>query len=135
MISVLIVDDHALLRAALADLFADTSDIRVVGECEDGRGVVPTFQAIRPDVVLMDVQMPRMNGVEATRALLAIEPAARVLMLTGTVSPGHLRQAQDLGARGYVLKGADTSELIDQVREVAAGGTAWRRSGAELVPA
>jgi DNA-binding NarL/FixJ family response regulator len=133
LITVLVVDDHSFVRAALMDLFAETSDILVVGECADGTEVVPAVQDTRPDLVLMDVNMPRMNGVEATRALLAIEPDARVLMLTGTVSPACIRQAQSLGAKGYLLKGDDSSALIERVREVAAGGTVWSRSAAEVL--
>jgi len=135
LITLLVVDDHPFVRAALVDLFADTSDILVVGECADGTEVVPAVQNTRPDVVLMDVDMPRMNGVEATRALLAIEPDARVLLLTGSVAPARIRQAQSLGAKGYLLKGDDSSELIERVREVAAGGTAWSRSVAEFLSA
>ena len=128
MITVLVVDDHSFVRAALVDLFADISDIEVVGECADGTEVVPAVQSSRPDVVLMDVDMPRMDGVEATRALRAVEPDARVLMLTGTVSPVRIQEAHSLGAKGYLLKGGDCDELIDRVREVAAGGTAWSGS-------
>ena len=135
MITLLVVDDHSYLRAALVDLFNDTGDIQVVGECADGTEVVPAVQDTHPDVVLMDVDMPRMNGVEATRALRAIEPDAQVLMLTGTVSPVRIRQARALGAKGYVLKGEDPAELIQRVREVAAGGTAWSGSVAEHLSA
>jgi DNA-binding NarL/FixJ family response regulator len=133
MITVLVVDDHSYLRAALVDLFAGTDDIQVVGECADGTEVVPAVQNTHPDVVLMDVDMPGMNGVEATRALRAIEPDARVLMLTGTVSPLPIRQARALGARGYLLKGEDPAELVQRVREVAAGGTVWSGSVAALL--
>jgi len=133
VITVLIVDDHSFVRAALVDLFSDTGDIHVVGECADGTEVVPAVQSTRPDVVLMDVDMPRMNGVEATRALRAIEPDAQVLMLTGSLSPVRIREAHSLGARGYLLKGDDSEELIERVRHVAAGGTAWSGSAAEFL--
>jgi DNA-binding NarL/FixJ family response regulator len=135
VITVLVVDDHAYVRAALVDLFADISDIQVVGECADGTEVVPAVQSSRPDVVLMDVDMPRMDGVEATRALRAVDPDARVLMLTGTVSPVRVQQARSLGASGYFLKGGDCDELIEGVRQVAAGGTAWSGSVAEFLTA
>jgi len=135
LIRLLVVDDHSFVRAALVDYFAGTGDIEVVGECADGVEVVPAVQRTRPDVVLMDVEMPQVDGVEATRALLAIVPDARVLMLTGTVSPVRIRQARSFGAKGYLLKGEDSSELIERVREVAAGGTAWSRSVAELLSA
>ena len=133
MITVLIVDDHSFVRAALVDLFSDTGDIEVVGQCADGTEVVPAVQSTRPDVVLMDVDMPRMDGVEATRVLRAVEPDAQVLMLTGSLSPVRIRQAQSHGARGYLLKGDDSDELIARVRDVAAGGTAWGRSVADFL--
>jgi DNA-binding NarL/FixJ family response regulator len=133
MITVLVVDDHPYVRSTLVDLFAGTIDIQVVGECADGTEVVPAVRNTHPDVVLMDVDMPRMNGVEATRALRAVEPHARVLMLTGTVSPVRIRQALALGAKGYLRKGEDSAELIQRVREVAAGGTAWSGSLAALL--
>ena len=133
MITVLVVDDHSFVRAALVDLFADITDIQVVGECVDGTEVVPAVQSSRPDVVLMDVDMPRMDGVEATRALRAVEPDARVLMLTGTVSPVRIQQAHSFGAKGYLLKGGDCDELIERVRHVAAGGTAWTGSVANFL--
>jgi DNA-binding NarL/FixJ family response regulator len=135
LITVLVVDDHSFVRSALVDLFAETRDILVVGECADGTEVVPAVQNTRPDLVLMDVDMPRMDGIEATRALLAMEPDARVLMLTGTVSPLRILQARSLGAKGYLLKGDDPAELLERVREVAAGGTARSWSGAELLSA
>ena len=128
MIRLLVVDDHSFVRAALVDYFASTDDIEVVGECADGVEVVSAVQATRPDVVLMDVEMPQMDGVEATRALLEKQPDARVLMLTGTISPTRILQVHSLGAKGCVLKGDAPSALIERVREVAAGGTAWSPS-------
>ena len=135
MITVLVVDDHSFVRAALVAFLESAGDILVVGECADGTEVVPAFRNTRPDVVLMDVDMPRMNGVEATRALLATEPHARVVMLTGTITPVRMWQARSSGAKGYLLKGDDAVELIERVREVAAGGTAWSRAIAELASA
>jgi DNA-binding NarL/FixJ family response regulator len=134
-IRLLVVDDHSFLRAALVDLFAGTDDIVVVGECADGAEVLPAVQVTHPDVVLMDVDMPRVDGVEATRALLEIQPDARVLMLTGTISAACIRQVHLLGAKGYLLKGDDAAELTERVREVAAGGTAWSPSVAKYLSA
>src|SRR3954452_21075889 len=134
-IRLLVVDDHAFVRAALVDLFAGTDDIVVVGECVDGAEVPPAVEATHPDVVLMDVDMPRVDGVKATRALLEIQPAARVLMLTGTISAACIREVHSLGAKGYLLKGDDPSELIERVREVATGGTAWGSSAAKYLSA
>jgi DNA-binding NarL/FixJ family response regulator len=127
---VLIADDHSFLREMLADLFALTEDIAVVAECADGDEVLPAFQRTRPDVVLIDEGMPRMPGLEASRALLEAEPDARVLILTGRFSRASLQEAQSLGVKGYLLKGDDPSDLIQRVREVAAGGAAWTPSAA-----
>ena len=131
MIRVLIADDHAFLREMLADLFAGTGDIAVVAECADGDEVLATFQRTRPDVVLIDDGMQRMPGLEASRALLETEPDAFVLMLTGRFSSASLREAQSIGVKGYLLKGDDPSDLIQRVREIAAGGTAWSPSSAK----
>jgi len=135
VIRILLVDDHPFVRAALVDLFAGTDDLAVVGECADGTEVLPAFRTTRPDVVLMDVDMPRMDGVEATRVLLGVQPEARVLMLTGTISAARIREAHWLGVKGYVWKGDDPSELTERVREVAAGGTAWSPSVTDYLPA
>jgi DNA-binding NarL/FixJ family response regulator len=125
MIRVLVVDDHCFLREALMDFLASTDDIVVVAECADGSEVVATAQRAHPDVVLMDVEMPQVDGLEASRALLEIQPDARILMLTGTVSAARMREAHSLGVKGYLLKGEDPSGLAERVREIAAGGTAW----------
>jgi|tagenome__1003787_1003787.scaffolds.fasta_scaffold20923729_2 DNA-binding NarL/FixJ family response regulator len=135
LIRVLVVDDHAFVRAALIDLFAGTDDIVAVGECADGAEVLSAVQATRPDVVLMDVDMPRVDGVEAARALLETQPDARILILTGTISAACIREVHLLGAKGYLLKGDDPSELTERVREVAAGGTAWGPSVAKYLSA
>ncbi len=135
LIRVLVVDAHPFMRAALADLLAGTGDIEVVGECADGGEVVPAARRTSPDVVLMDVDMPGVDGLQATRALLGIRPDARVLMLTGTISAARIREARLLGVAGYLLKGDDPSELAERVREVVAGGTAWSPSVREFLSA
>ncbi len=135
MVTLLIADDHPFVRGALVDLFTATGDITVVAECADGTEVVPAARRTRPDVVLMDLVMPRMGGLEATAALLAVQPEARVVVLTGSFSPASVREAHALGARGYLLKDEDPSVLPDLVRTVAAGGTAWSSPAvASLVP-
>jgi DNA-binding NarL/FixJ family response regulator len=121
----LIADDHPLVRGSLVDLFSSTGDITVVAECADGTEVVSAALQTRPDVVLMDLVMPRMTGLQATAALLAVQPEARVVMLTGSFSPAAVREAHALGAKGFVLKEEDPALLPDIVRAVAAGGSAW----------
>jgi CheY-like chemotaxis protein len=124
-IKVLIADDHAPFRKALKDLFAATNDIDVVAECSDGSQVTAAAARTRPDVVLMDLQMPVMSGLEATRELLAAQPHMRVVVLTAGISPSSASEARALGAVGYLFKGGDPDEFLEQVRTVASGGTAW----------
>ncbi|MGK5114109.1 MULTISPECIES: response regulator [unclassified Geodermatophilus] len=118
------MDDSAALRRVLADVFADTGDIRVVAECADGAEVVEAAQRARPDVVLMDLVMPRVDGLEAARRLLDVQPEVRVVLHSALLDPTAVRAARRLGLAGYLLKG-DVTDLAQHVREVAAGGTAW----------
>ncbi len=134
MIKVLIVDDHAIVRQSLSDIFAATEDISVVGECADGSQVVETALRTKPDVVLMDVVMPGMTGLEATRALLAALPDVRVVMLTGTVTGASVREARELGAAGYLVKGENPGDLPKFVRAAAAGDSVWSSAAAAPLP-
>lgn len=124
-IKLLIADDHAYIRMALEGLFAGTDDISVVATCTDGDQVASTAARTEPDVVLMDLDMPRMNGLDATRELLAAQPHVRVLVLTGACDAGQAIEAEAVGAVGLQLKGDDPDDLAGYVRTVAAGGTAW----------
>jgi DNA-binding NarL/FixJ family response regulator len=135
MIRVLIADDHALVRSAISDLLADTDDIRVVAECLDGCDVVEAAARTRPDVVLMDLSMPVMDGLEATRALADAQPDARVIVLTASPSVTAVRTALALGVCGFLVKGEDDSAALPgHIRAVARGGTAWTPSAARLMP-
>jgi DNA-binding NarL/FixJ family response regulator len=125
MTRVLLVDDHAFVRAQIAEILSGTQDIEVAGECADGAEVLPALAAVVPDVVLMDVRMPIKSGIDATRDVLAVAPHVRVLMLTGSPSPRTVLDSAQAGAVGLLLKGGDPDSLIDAVRTVAAGGTAW----------
>ena len=124
-IKVLIADDHPLVRDALSDLLAQSADIRVVGVCADGSEVVRAAGRTQPDVVLMDLQMPMMGGLEATRALLAVQPHVRVIVLTGDCKLTSAHAARAAGAVGFLLKEEDPYGLPEQIQAVAAGGTAW----------
>jgi DNA-binding NarL/FixJ family response regulator len=124
-IKVLIADDHPLVRDALADLLTQSDGIRVVGTCADGSEVIPAAARTRPDIVLMDLQMPTMGGLEATRALLAVQPHVRVVVLTGDCKIATACEARAAGAVGFLLKEEDPYALPEQIRAVAAGGTAW----------
>jgi len=127
-IRVLIVDDHAFVRMSLEQLLGATDDIAVVGACADGSEVVTAAAQLAPDVVLMDVRMPNVNGLDATRALLAVQPHVRVLILTGAFDPAYTTAVQSLGVVGLILKGDDPADLPGRIRVVADGGTTWSRS-------
>jgi DNA-binding NarL/FixJ family response regulator len=130
VIKVLIVDDHAFIRLALAELLAATDDIHVVGTCADGSEVAAAVVRAAPDVVLMDVQMPRMSGLEATRELLVSHPAVRVLVMSGGVARGWAEEALALGVAGFLLKEDHPDDLPERIRTVAAGGSAWSDAAA-----
>jgi DNA-binding NarL/FixJ family response regulator len=125
VIRVLLADDNAFVRSALAELLTAGTDMQVVASCADGDEVVEAAQATRPDVVVLDVAMPRMGGLEAARHLLAVQPDARVVFLTANSSASSLREAREMGAVGYLVKDLDPNELCNAVRSVARGGTAW----------
>ena len=119
MITVVVVDDHRLVRAGLEQLLALTDDIRVVGSAADGSTAVPLVAEQRPDVVLMDISMPGVDGIEATRALLAQDPAIRVLVLTSVSDQERILESLHAGAMGYLMKDAEPDELFDRIRAVA----------------
>lgn len=125
MIRVLIVDDHEFIRAMVARVLSGEDGILVVGEAANGSEVLHAVEATRPDVVLMDVRMPIKSGIDATRDLLARHPAIRVLMLTGSAGPSVPAECERAGAVGLLVKGCDHAVLVNAVRIVAAGGTAW----------
>jgi two-component system nitrate/nitrite response regulator NarL len=120
-IRVLVVDDHALFRKGVASLLRDTEDFTVVGEARDGREAVAKTQALAPDVVLMDVYMPTMDGLEATRRITHATPAARVVMLTISEDDQNLFEALKAGAHGYLLKSVEPEELFRTVRGIVRG--------------
>jgi DNA-binding NarL/FixJ family response regulator len=122
-ITVLLVDDHALVRRGFRRLLADDPAIAVVGEASDGNEAISLAQELKPQVVVMDVAMPGTNGLAATRAILAKNPDAAILVLSMHSEETLVRQALDAGARGYVLKNALDLDLASAVKRVAAGET------------
>ncbi len=120
-IRILIADDHSLIRAGLRALLQGTSDITVVGEVDDGISVLGQVAALEPDIVLMDISLPGVSGIEATRQLRLISPRTRVLALTVHEDEAMLREMLRAGAYGYILKRADDSELIKAIRFVSQG--------------
>ena len=116
-----IVDDHQLAREGLRDMLADTPDIEVVGEAANGREALLLCSRLRPDLVLMDVRMPEMDGLAATREIKQRYPEVSVMMVTMHESPDYLLEALKAGAAGYVLKDAPRREVISAVRRVREG--------------
>jgi DNA-binding NarL/FixJ family response regulator len=121
VIKLLIADDHPLVRDALANLLAGAGDIEVVGVTADGRQAVAAALETSPDVVLMDLEMPELNGMDATRALRDAGSTARVVVLTTFSDRDRILGALDAGALGYLLKDADPDEIIRGVRAAARG--------------
>jgi DNA-binding NarL/FixJ family response regulator len=121
---IVIADDQAMIRAGLVLILSAEPDIAIVAECEDGTGVLPAARAHQPDLVLMDVRMPRMDGPEATRRLQELAAPPPVLALTTFDDDDVLWSALTAGAAGFVLKDSPAEMLITAVRAVAAGG-AW----------
>lgn len=133
-IRLLLVDDHALFREGLAGLFAYQPDFAVVGEAEDARGALALALQLRPDLVLMDIDMPGEDGVAATRQLKAALPATIVVMLTVYDDADKLLEAFKAGAQGYLVKNIRSAELLDQLRRLANGEVAIsRRIAARLL--
>ena len=120
-IRLLIVDNHTLFRQGLVSLLQSEPGLQVIGEAGGGEEALKLAQELQPDVVLMDVKMPGMDGVQATRRLLEVMPHARVLMLTVSEEEENLFAAIQAGARGYILKNADADELLQAIERVHAG--------------
>jgi DNA-binding NarL/FixJ family response regulator len=120
-IRVLIVDDHTLFREGVLAILKGAAEFEAVGEASTGREAVEKAAILSPDVVLMDIQMPDMNGIEATRRILADQPRIGIIMLAMLEDDDSLFAAMCAGARGYILKGADKAEVLRTVSAVAGG--------------
>jgi DNA-binding NarL/FixJ family response regulator len=120
-IRVLLCDDHLLIRASLKSLLAEFPGIEVVGEAGDGRVVMDQITAVRPNVVVMDITMPGLNGIEATRQIVKEHAQVRVIMLSMHADENHVLQALRAGATAYVLKGAAPRELEMAIQAVSRG--------------
>jgi NarL family two-component system response regulator LiaR len=120
-IRVLIVDDHTIVRKGIKVLLAEMSDIQVVGEAENGLDAISLSKQLEPDVVLMDLLMPKMDGIDATRQITARQPKVRVLVLTSFVGDEKIFPAIKAGAMGYLLKDSEPTELIQSIYRVYRG--------------
>ena len=120
-VRVLIADDHPLFRDGVRSLLASLANVEVVGEAASGEEAVALSATTQPDIVLMDIQMPGLNGIEATRRILTASPRAGIIVLTMYDDDDSVFAAMRAGARGYLLKGADQSELVRAIEAVANG--------------
>ena len=123
-IRVLLADDHAVVRKGVREFLEDEPDIEVVGEAGDGQQAVELAVALQPDVVVMDVAMPELSGVEATKRIRSLAPAVRILALTAYDDEPYVFGLLDAGVTGYMLKTAESREIVRAVRSTAAGGAA-----------
>ncbi|CAG0948589.1 Oxygen regulatory protein NreC [Myxococcaceae bacterium] len=123
MIAVLVADDHGIVRAGLVALLESEPDIRVSGQAADGREVLEILERSKPDVVILDVTMPKLGGLETLGRLRLAHAGVRVILLSVHGDPPFIENAVALGADGYVLKNGPASEILEAIRTVAAGGT------------
>ncbi len=121
IIRIMLVDDHPLVRAGLSTLIGTTEDLAVVGEAETGQQSVTMVGELKPDVVLMDLSMPGMDGVEATRRIMDADPQVRVVVLTSFADQERVADALAAGAVGYLLKDSDGREVLAAIRSAALG--------------
>lgn len=120
-ITVLIADDHTIVRRGLRSLLQTENDIEVVGEAETGRQAVPLAVALKPDVVLMDIAMPMLSGLEATRQIARQAPFSRVLILSSYNDDEYVHEVTEAGGAGYLLKQADFTDVVRAIREAKKG--------------
>ncbi len=122
-IRLLVAEDHNVVREGLVAIFASAADMSVVAEARDGREAVAQFKKTRPDVAVLDLEMPRLSGLEAIQQIRAQDPAARIVVLTTYAGDERIHRALAAGASAYVLKDAETEVVLDAIRQVHRGGT------------
>ena len=120
-IRILIADDHSVVRKGIVTLLEDETDIEIVGEAPDGDDAIDMIPVVNPDVLLLDITMPRMSGIEVVRVVSRLYPKVRVLMFSMHNNPDYILNAVQNGAAGYLLKDTDREEILRAVRAVAAG--------------
>ena len=121
MIRLLIVDDHAIVREGLRTLLGEVPDLDLVGEAADGPAAIAVAAAVQPDVILLDLMLPGMNGIEVTRRILATQPACRIVVLTSFADDQNVLAAMQAGAAGYLLKDVLRADLVQAIRQAAQG--------------
>jgi len=121
MIRLLLVDDHAIVREGLRTLLGEVDGLELVGEAADGPGAIASASALRPDVILLDLMLPGLNGIEVTRRVLAQQPGCRILVLTSFADDQNVLAAMQAGAAGYLLKDVLRADLVRAIQQVAQG--------------
>ncbi len=132
-IRILLADDHQMVREGLRSLLEKEDDIEVVGEAEEGRKAVELVREMQPDVVVMDITMPKLNGVEATRQIVSEFPQTKIIALSMHFSKIFVVNMLKAGALGYILKGDPSEELVEGVRTVSGGGAYFSPKAAKIV--
>jgi len=121
LICVLVVDDHELVRSGITRMLADNPDIDVVGQASSGEGAIEFVRKQRPDIVLMDIRMPGIGGLEATRRILRIDDSIRVIVVTACADDPYPTRVMQSGASAYITKGADIQEMVRAIRQAHSG--------------
>ncbi len=122
-IKLLVTDDHQLIREGLVKLLSDQEEIRIVGEASDGYDAIKKCSLLKPDIVLMDISMPKMNGIDATRAIQKKQPQVKVIALSMFHEGPYIRNMLQAGAKGYVLKCSSLKQLLEAIQKVYLGNT------------
>lgn len=130
---ILIVDDHEVVRDGLKNILTSLDGIAIAGEAGNGEDAVKMYTTIKPDLVIMDISMPGMNGIEATRIIKEKDPDARILILTMHDNQEYLNQIIRSGAKGFILKNTDKEELLDAVKTVASGDNFFSKDISKLI--
>jgi len=130
---ILIVDDHEVVRDGLRNILTSLDSIAIAGEAGDGEEAVKMYASLKPDLVIMDISMPGMNGIEATRVIKEKDPDARILILTMHDNQEYLNQIIRSGAKGFILKNTDKEELLEAVRTVASGDNFFSKDISKLI--
>jgi two-component system, NarL family, nitrate/nitrite response regulator NarL len=128
-ITVLLADDHIFVRQSLCALLETEDDCKVVGQARNGREAVTMARTLRPDIILMDIVMPVLNGLEATRQIVAANPAAKVIILSAHSDDEYIERATEVGAAGFLEKQIAAHDLTKTIREVIGGQYVLKRSG------
>lgn len=132
-IRILIVDDHSIVRKGLSNLLEDESDIEIVGEASDGDEALDMIPDVRPDVMLLDITMPRMSGIEVTKAVTQSFPTVRVLVFSMHNNPDYILSAVQNGAAGYLLKDTDQEEILQAIRTVHTGALYYPPNASSVI--